>query len=144
MSFPVLAYEVPDSTIVYVTKHGEKYHREGCSYLKSIKETMTIEEAEEQGYGPCSRCDPDTTTGLYKSKDSGKYDGSSNKNKASLATLDDVFSKYQVTEEKKQTNGGVGYFVFFLLGSIGIYSILQTIRKTFYVIWIYGSFLKSC
>ena len=42
--------------IVFVTKTGTKYHRAGCSYLKSSANEITLEEAEGQGYGPCSRC----------------------------------------------------------------------------------------
>lgn len=55
---PVLAYSVPDDTIVYVTPHGEKYHTSDCSYLTTY-DSMTIEEAERNGYEPCSRCNPD-------------------------------------------------------------------------------------
>ena len=43
------------SDIVYVTRTGTKYHKAGCSYLKS-KIEMTLEEAEDEGYTPCSRC----------------------------------------------------------------------------------------
>ena len=57
---PVLSYSVPDDTIVYVTPHGGKYHTSDCSYLDTYN-SMTIKEAERQGYEPCSRCDPDTT-----------------------------------------------------------------------------------
>lgn len=41
--------------IVYVTKTGKKYHREGCRYLKSIAASYTIEEAESRGYTACSQ-----------------------------------------------------------------------------------------
>ena len=40
---------------VYVTDTGSKYHRDGCSYLKS-KNKISLDEAERQGYEPCSRC----------------------------------------------------------------------------------------
>ena len=43
--------------IVYRTRTGKKYHRAGCSYLKSIIET-TVSEAQSMGLGPCSRCNP--------------------------------------------------------------------------------------
>ncbi|MBQ8627411.1 MAG: MBL fold metallo-hydrolase [Agathobacter sp.] len=42
---------------VYVTKTGSKYHRYGCSYLKSCIET-TLSSAKRSGYGACSRCNP--------------------------------------------------------------------------------------
>lgn len=41
--------------VVYVTKSGKKYHREGCSYLKSIYKSYPIKEAESLGYRACSR-----------------------------------------------------------------------------------------
>ena len=43
--------------IVYITNTGSKYHRAGCSYLKS-KKAITKEQAISQGYSPCSRCNP--------------------------------------------------------------------------------------
>lgn len=42
------------SETVYVTKTGECYHKEGCSYLKS-KIPMILEQAQKN-YRPCSRC----------------------------------------------------------------------------------------
>ncbi|MBS7297655.1 MAG: MBL fold metallo-hydrolase [Eubacteriales bacterium] len=47
--------EETQNFVVYRTKTGTKYHRLGCSYLKSKIET-TISEAEAMGLGPCSRC----------------------------------------------------------------------------------------
>ena len=45
------------SQVVYRTKTGKKYHRSGCSYLKSKFET-TVSEAQAMGLGPCSVCNP--------------------------------------------------------------------------------------
>lgn len=42
---------------VYITRTGECYHRERCSYLKSCIET-TLEDAVSMGYRACSRCHP--------------------------------------------------------------------------------------
>lgn len=42
---------------VYITKSGEKYHRGGCSYLKS-RIPITIDDAIENGYTMCKRCKP--------------------------------------------------------------------------------------
>lgn len=43
-------------TIVYVTKSGSKYHStETCSSMKDPL-TLTLEEAKDKGYEPCSRC----------------------------------------------------------------------------------------
>lgn len=49
-----------DEIIVYVTRTGEKYHRESCSYLRQSKIETTLSEAIEDGYTPCSRCHPPT------------------------------------------------------------------------------------
>lgn len=45
------------SDIVYVTSSGTKYHRSGCSYLKSSR-PLSRSDAIAAGYGPCSRCKP--------------------------------------------------------------------------------------
>ncbi len=47
----------PTDVVVYVTRTGSKYHRYGCSYLKSCIET-TLSSAKSSGYGACSRCNP--------------------------------------------------------------------------------------
>lgn len=61
---PVLAYSVPDDTIVYVTPSGTKYHRKDCTYTTATS-SLTLQEAESRGYGPCSRCNPDIFHGEY-------------------------------------------------------------------------------
>lgn len=47
-----------NSTIVYVTKTGDKYHRGSCSYLRQSRIQKTLSEAKSQGYTPCSICNP--------------------------------------------------------------------------------------
>lgn len=42
---------------VYVTKTGEKYHRDGCRYLKKSRIAMPLENAKKS-YSPCSVCNP--------------------------------------------------------------------------------------
>lgn len=42
---------------VYVTDTGSKYHQSWCSYLKSSN-PISLEDAINQGYTPCSRCGP--------------------------------------------------------------------------------------
>jgi hypothetical protein len=42
--------------IVYVTKSGKKYHNEGCTYLKSSKIMISLEQAIMEGKQPCSKC----------------------------------------------------------------------------------------
>lgn len=44
---------------VYVTKTGEKYHRESCRSLAKSKIEMTLKQAAAR-YGPCKNCQPPT------------------------------------------------------------------------------------
>lgn len=46
-----------NDVVVYVTRTGSKYHRYGCSYLKSCIKT-TLSSAKSSGYSACSRCNP--------------------------------------------------------------------------------------
>jgi len=48
----------PDEIIVYVTKAGRKYHRKGCYHLRKSSRPITLREAVEKGYEPCSHCKP--------------------------------------------------------------------------------------
>lgn len=62
-SVPAIAYPNTDplvsgDTIVYVTRTGSKYHRDGCSSLSRSKIEITLKEAVEEGYEPCKRCKP--------------------------------------------------------------------------------------
>lgn len=46
----------PPSTL-YITNEGDRFHYDrGCSGLKRTVFSMTIEQAQEAGYRPCSRC----------------------------------------------------------------------------------------
>ena len=47
-----------DSYTVYITKTGEKYHRDGCRYLKKSKIAIDYNDARARGYDPCSVCNP--------------------------------------------------------------------------------------
>ena len=49
---------VSGDTIVYVTRTGSKYHRDGCGSLSKSKIEITLKEAVEAGYDPCKRCKP--------------------------------------------------------------------------------------
>ncbi len=51
----------PDSVsrkecVVYVTRTGKRYHREGCSSLSRSKIPLSREAAIKRGYTPCRRC----------------------------------------------------------------------------------------
>lgn len=56
---PLSVSAADGDTIVHVTKTGEKYHTGTCSYLKSDI-PITLKDAVNQGYTPCSRCHPPT------------------------------------------------------------------------------------
>lgn len=53
-----IVFAVPGSTIVYITKTGAKYHRDGCSSLKKSKIAIILQEAVNRGYEPCKICNP--------------------------------------------------------------------------------------
>ncbi len=55
---PVQVSAADGTTTVYITKTGEKYHTGKCSYLKKSKIEISLEDAVDQGYDPCSRCNP--------------------------------------------------------------------------------------
>jgi len=43
---------------VYITKTGKKYHQGSCSSLAKSKIPISLKEACDKGYEPCSRCNP--------------------------------------------------------------------------------------
>jgi len=47
-----------DSIIVYITKTGSKYHLATCGSLRKSKIPITLKEACQRGYSPCSVCKP--------------------------------------------------------------------------------------
>ena len=53
---PIPVYAVSGDTVVYVTKTGEKYHADGCRYLRKSKIEKSLEDAVDDGYKPCSVC----------------------------------------------------------------------------------------
>ena len=50
--------QTPQAVTVYITKTGKKYHRDGCRYLSKSKISISLSDAESEGYGPCSVCNP--------------------------------------------------------------------------------------
>ncbi|OQA02552.1 MAG: hypothetical protein BWY69_01017 [Planctomycetes bacterium ADurb.Bin401] len=46
-----------DKTIVYVTKSGTKYHRQGCRFLSKSSIPLELKEAKNK-YSPCRVCKP--------------------------------------------------------------------------------------
>ena len=47
-----------NTIIVYITRTGTKYHREGCHHLRYSCIPLTLAEAKERGYSACSVCWP--------------------------------------------------------------------------------------
>lgn len=54
---PINQQEVKIEKTVYVTRTGQKYHRQGCHYLKSCI-PMDKGDAIRGGYTPCKVCQP--------------------------------------------------------------------------------------
>lgn len=44
--------------IVYVTNTGKKYHRDGCRCLSKSRIPISLSDAKNSGYSPCSVCNP--------------------------------------------------------------------------------------
>lgn len=49
--------QVYDENAFFVTKTGKKYHKMGCSALKSTIQ-ISLEDAKKKGYQPCKLCKP--------------------------------------------------------------------------------------
>jgi biopolymer transport protein ExbD len=56
----VEAQQDPAKITVYITKTGEKYHRDGCSSLRRSRFAVSLKEAVARGYGTCKNCKPPT------------------------------------------------------------------------------------
>lgn len=57
-----------ESTTVYITKTGEKYHVVSCSYLRLSKISITLSEAVRLGYTACSVCKPPALRATLESR----------------------------------------------------------------------------
>jgi len=57
-SFAVTPPEPIYNPVVYITRTGEKYHQTHCQYLLQSKIPVTLSEAVQMGYEPCSVCKP--------------------------------------------------------------------------------------
>lgn len=51
-----------NSTIVYITKTGDCYHMADCRYLAHSMISITLKDAVDRGYRPCSICNPPVLT----------------------------------------------------------------------------------
>ena len=55
---PPASQPATDDVIVYVTEQGHKYHRKECQFVRNGATAITLREAKDKGYTPCSRCKP--------------------------------------------------------------------------------------
>lgn len=54
---PASQIVLPENTaVVYVTRTGQKYHEPDCPLLGGTAFPVTLEQALEDGFTPCSRC----------------------------------------------------------------------------------------
>ena len=47
-----------DDEMCFITENGEKYHRQGCRYLKRSCIEIIVRDAKEKEYTPCKVCKP--------------------------------------------------------------------------------------
>ena len=47
-----------NTTTVYITNTGSKYHASGCRYLRKSCISISKDDAIKRGYSPCSVCNP--------------------------------------------------------------------------------------
>lgn len=47
-----------NSSSVYITDSGKKYHRAGCASLSKSKHKISLSDAKSKGYTACKRCKP--------------------------------------------------------------------------------------
>lgn len=80
----VAAFAYNGGVTVYVTRTGECYHRDGCSYLKS-RIPISLENAVSSGYRACSRCHP-PVLGQDRPADTDPYTRSGSSSSGSSST----------------------------------------------------------
>lgn len=54
---PVTLLALAEAT-VYITRTGEKYHKDGCRYLSKSRIPISLSDAKTRGFGACSVCAP--------------------------------------------------------------------------------------
>ncbi|MDO4380934.1 MAG: hypothetical protein Q4D20_08680 [Clostridia bacterium] len=47
-----------NSSVVYITDSGKKYHADGCPSLSKSKHEISLKDAKSKGYTACKRCKP--------------------------------------------------------------------------------------
>lgn len=102
LSIPI--YADNSATVVYVTRTGYAYHKSGCSYLRS-KIELTLREAVESGYSPCSRCHPPTPDFEYESRSTKKSTSGSRSSAESGTTRSNTGSASERADNSSNTSG---------------------------------------
>lgn len=54
--FDEMQKELAENVTVYTTHSGLKYHQKNCRYMPNGGQPVTLREAVEAGYEPCSKC----------------------------------------------------------------------------------------
>lgn len=138
------AYAVGAETVVYITRTGHCYHREGCTYLKS-KIPITLQAAIDAGYDHCSRCHPPTEKDIdsagvsyitpYRSKSSqdsekgqAKQEGIQRASEILETQSSPTPTQTTTTEEKKDRDAPV--IVLWLLPALAIYLYMKNKEKS--------------
>lgn len=91
-------------TYVYITKTGAKYHRSDCDSLSKSKIRITLEDAKDEGYKPCSKCDPPTQE-KKKKKEKKKAKASSSEDSSSYYVYYDTTSEIALPYFPNQNSG---------------------------------------
>lgn len=92
---------------VYVTKSGEKYHNDGCRYLKKSCIPIDLADAVAKGYTPCSKCGPPRMES--ESSSAGNYYEPPQNYKAPSEEHKTSVTVYVTRTGKKYHRGGCQY-----------------------------------
>lgn len=71
-SMPIQGQCASGDTTVYITNTGSKYHCSGCRYLSKSSHAISLSSAVNNGYEPCSVCNPPTITYETEQKETVK------------------------------------------------------------------------
>ena len=131
----LLVFADNSNVTVHVTETGSKYHRKNCTYLSSNIE-ITLIEAIEKGYTPCSRCDPPT---LYSDPEDAekpyvapqKKKNTSTYSKSSSISSTNAKASISNDYHKIDSSNEILYFFILLIAIFIIYWIIFFIRSIF-------------